>query len=219
MTLRGRLTTLGPRDRRALRTGAWLLGPLLFASLVLRPYATSTLASYSMLDDERGLLEREARAVKELPRDIATLQATAAALTAAAPRLFNGADPVTASADLARYATAAATECGLKLEQSETETRLDTSGERRSNPVAPAGPPDGSLRVSIRARGGILGIFDFLRAMEAGPKLVRVERIEIVRASADDAFDGTLTLMATLSGLGRRSVSSEGATTMVEGEP
>ena len=216
------LASLGTRDRRALRIGAWIVGLMLFINLVVRPYVTSTLAIYSSLDQERALLAREARAVMQLPADRAALRARTRRLAATAPRLFNGGDAVTASAELARYATAAATECGLKLEQTETETRLDTSGVRLvdvSSQTARTGSADGNLRVSIRARGRILSIYAFLRAMEEGPRLVRVDRIEIARAAADDAFDGTLTVMATISGLARRSVSSDSASRGEENEP
>ena len=221
MTLRDWLASLGTRDRRALRMGAWIVGLMLFVSLVGRPYVTSTLAIYSSLDQERALLDREARAMVQLPADRATLQATTGRLAAAAPRLFNGADAVTASAELARYATAAATESGLTLEQTETETRLDSGARLVDVPlqIARGGSADGNLRVSIRARGRILAIHTFLRAMEEGPKLVRVDRIEIARASTDDAFDGTLTLMATVSGLARRSVSSDSGSAGEEKSP
>lgn len=222
MRQRDWFASLGTRDRRALRMGAWAVGLLLFGSLVVRPYVTSTFAGYSALDQERALLDREVRVVMESPRDRAALHAATARLADVAPRLFNGANAVTASAELARYASAGATASGLKLEQAETETRLDTAGASLTDSalqMTRGGSPDGNLRVSIRARGHILGIYAFLRAMEEGPKLVRVERIEIARASADDASDGTLTLLATVSGLARRSVLSDSAAESAEREP
>jgi hypothetical protein len=55
--------------------------------------------------------------------------------------------------------------------------------------------------------------------MEDGPKLVRVERIDIVRTATDDTFDGTLTLTATVAGLARRDVAGGAAASTAEDQP
>lgn len=218
MMLTTRLATLRPRDRRALRLGAWLLLPLAIGSFIVRPYAGALMTSRATLDNERDLLARETGAVSDLPRDRATLRSTTALLADAAPRLFDGGDAVTASAELARYVSECATRSGLRLEQAETQTRID-SAAGRVTPAASAAheavSAAGELRVTVRARGDVLGVYAFLRAMEEGPKLVRVDRIGIARVSSDDELDGTLTLTATISGLARYGVLS-GATVMAE---
>jgi len=219
MTLRDRLLTLRPRDRRAVRAGAWILVPLVIAIAVIRPYISALAATRTALEEEKDLLARETRAVLALPSDSEALRTTGLLVLAAAPRLFGGNDPVTAAAELARYVGATATACGLHLEQAETQTRAD-SVSQTSQASAPArAGGDSNLRVTIRARGGVLAIYAFLRAMEDGPKLVRVERIDIVRTATDDTFDGTLTLTATVAGLARRDVAGGAAATMAEDQP
>jgi len=195
VTLRDLLLALRPRDRRALRAGAWTLAPLLIAIFVVRPYVGALETSRAAVASEADLLAREKRAVLDMPRDSMALRETGLLVLAAAPRLFGGSDAVTAAAELERYVSASATACGLHLEQTETPIRADTVSR------------DDNLRVTIRARGSVLAIDAFLRAMEEGSKLVRVERIDVVRSTTDDTFDGTMTLTATVAGLARRSVA------------
>lgn len=206
MTLRARLSRLQPRDRRALRGGAWILLLSLAMMLVVKPYASALMASRAMLQTDRELLARESRAVAELPRDRQTLHASNQALISLESSLFGGTDPVTASAELARYVSTRATQSGLRLEQTETNTPIDTATVTGKGSARSAGDVD-ALRVAIRARGGILAVFAFLRAMESGPRLVRIERIDIVRGSTDDSFDGTLTFTATVAGLALRKAT------------
>lgn len=215
MTLRARLSRLQSRDRRALRVGAWILLLALTIMFVIKPYVSLLMASRAMLETDRDLLSRESRAVTELPSDRLALHATDEALRAVESNLFGGTDPVTASAELARYVSTRATQSGLHLEQTETNTPIDSTTITGSS-ARSAGQVD-PLRVAIRARGGILAVFAFLRAMESGPRLVRVERIDIVRGSTDESFDGTLTFTATVAGLALRKASDTSA--MAEDQP
>ena len=216
MTLRARLSRLQPRDRRALRGGAWILLLSLSVMLVIKPYASVLLANRAMLQTDRDLLARESRAVAELPGDRQALHASNQALLSIESSLFGGSDPVTASAELARYVSTRATQSGLRLEQTETNTPIDSATITGNGSARSAGDVD-ALRVAIRARGGILSVFAFLRAMESGPRLVRIERIDIVRGSTDESFDGTLTFTATVAGLALRKASDTAAA--AEDEP
>jgi len=191
MTLLGGAIPLTPRDRRALYRGAWLVVPLLLAALVVRPYVRTRVDTRAALMNERMLLAKESGAVIDLPRDRATLDSLAALLAGVSTRLFGGSDAVTASAELARYVSIAASECGLRLEQVETDT--DSSGS-------------GALRVLMRARGDVVAIHAFFRAMERGSKLVGIQRVEIARGSELDAFDGVLTLTAVVTGHARSAI-------------
>lgn len=206
MTLRERLSRLQPRDRRALRGGAWILLLSLAVMFVIKPYASALMASRAMLQSDRELLARESRAVAELSRDREALHASGEALRSVESNLFGGTDPVTASAELARYVSTRATQSGLRLEQTETNTPLDSASTSGTGAARSDGDVD-ALRVAIRARGGILAVFTFLRAMESGPRLVRIERIDIVRGSTDESFDGTLTFTATVTGLALRKAT------------
>ena len=211
MTPRLRLPALGPRDERALRVGAWILAPALLFVLVVRPLTDALVDSHAALATERSLLGRELSLVAEAPRDRQLLRAAERALSAAAPRLFGGAEAVSASAELARYVAGQATRSGLAVEQTETETVLDSG-------ASAAVPDDGSigavagtrpLRVSIRAHGEVEAVTAFLHAVENGPRLVRVEQLAI--SVADTTTDSSLSLTATLSGLARRDFSRTAA--------
>lgn len=214
MSLRARFSNLQPRDRRAVRLGAWILLPSLAMAFVIKPYASALLANRAMLRSDRDLLARESLAVTELPSDIKLLNERSRTLRSIEPRLFVGSDAITASAELARYVSARATQSGLRLEQTETDAHIDSTGSLRSASARPSGYErgDDQLRVTIRARGGILAVYTFLRAMETGPRLVGVERIDITRSSTDDVFDGTLTLTATVAGIALRKATDAGVT-------
>ncbi|HKG92323.1 MAG TPA: hypothetical protein VKA84_10545 [Gemmatimonadaceae bacterium] len=180
-----RRPALSPRDRRALRLGAWMAAPVLVASLVVRPYLGALGAARAELAAQRTLLARELGALHDAPRDARLVREGQMALAAAAERLFDGGDAVAASGELAGYVSGQAEEAGVEIEESETRSAGD------STPT-----------VDIRARGDVLALADFLHALEAGPKLARAERISIVREPprGGDAGDGTLTLTATITG-------------------
>jgi len=205
VNLRARFSSLRPRDRRALRLSLWMLLPTLAIAFVIKPYASLLLASRATLQRDRELLLRESRAVHDLPGDLEVLRSKRQALHTIEPQLFGGSDAITASAELARYVSARAAQNGLRLEQTETETDIDSAAARDFPTAKSAGHTDDELRVTIRARGGILGVYAFLHDMEAGQRLVRVARVDIVRGSTDDTFDGTVTFTATVAGIAVRS--------------
>jgi Type II secretion system (T2SS), protein M subtype b len=211
MISRNRLPALGARDARALRIGGWVLLPALLGVLVIRPLAGAWVGRAGALEQERALLARERRLVSEAPRDQQLLRAEQRALGASARRLFGGGDPVSASAELARYLARAARAGGLALEQAETETALDASpavGLPDGELAAGTAGIDLPLRVSVRARGGVEEIVAFLRSLENGERLVRVERISIT-APDESASDDLLLLSATISGFARGGLATE----------
>lgn len=201
MTPRLRMPAIGQRDQRALRVGAWILGPALLFVLVVRPSVSAVVESRDALASERALLGRELSLVAEAPRDRQLLRSAQRAVSAAGPRLFGGAEPVSASAELARYVARQATESGLALEQTETETVLDSSAAAVSPNGGASGGGARPLRVSIRAHGEVEAVAAFLQAIEDGPRLVRVEQLII--SVADTTTDSSLSVSATLSGLAR----------------
>ena len=181
---------LSPRDRRALRLGAWAAAPVLVLSLVVRPYLGALRTARADVEAQRTLLARELGALRDAPRGARLVGEGRQALAAASARLFDGGDAVAASAELAGYVGDQAEETGVEMEESETRSAGD---------AAPA--------VDIRARGDVLAITDFLRALEAGPKLARAERVTIARepSRGADAGDGTLILTATITGRSLRA--------------
>ena len=207
MMPRPRLPALGSRDRRALRLGGWIMLPLLLATLVIRPGVSALVDRRAAVERDRALLGRELRLVAESPRDRQLLRSAERALGTAGPRLFAGSEPVSASAELARYVGRQAKSSGLTIEPTETETVLDAAPASAVGGGSPAAVErDGRaqpLRVSIRARGDVVAITALLSALEHGAKLVRVEQLAIV-AGDSTSDDGSLSLTATLSGFARR---------------
>lgn len=184
------LPTLAARDRRALRIGAWLLAPVLMLLLVVQPYRRAMGDARDVLAAERASLARELAALRDAPRDARLVAQGARALAGEGARLFDGADAVAASAELAGWVADLAAEQGLELEDSETRATTDSAT------VA---------AVEIRGGGDVLAIVGFLRALEEGDRLARVERLTIGPPPGADEGDGTLVLTATVTSLARRA--------------
>ena len=201
MIARLQLPALAPRDRRAVLAGAWVLLPVLIAMLVVRPWAIAAYDGRASTTRERELLLRERTLLAETPGDAARLRLASRALADDAPRLFAGAEAVTASAELARYVTTQAMASGLAVRQADTQTML--AEDARTEPTARADSSADVLRVAIRASGAVGAVVRFLRLMEEGPRIVRVERIGVSRGLAGTSEAGTLVLTATITGLAR----------------
>ena len=184
------LHRLGARDRRALRVGAWLVAPVLALLLVVQPYRRALRDARDLLATERASLARELAALRDAPRDARLVAQGAQALAEEGARLFDGADAVAASAELAGWVADLAAEQGLELEDSETRATEDSAA------VA---------AVEIRAGGDVLAIVGFLRALEEGDHLARVARLSIGPPPGADEGDGTLVLTATVTSLARRA--------------
>jgi hypothetical protein len=214
MRTRPSLAALSPRDRRAVRLGAWILLPALLAGLVIRPWAAALIEGRAVNERQRTLLAHELRLLVDTSRDRRELAIARRALDESAPRLFSGAEAVTASAELARYLAQLASRSALRVEQTETvlEDTVRTAARSVDSPsnvdTDTSGQP---LRVVVRAHGNARAIVAFLYALEQGPKLVRVERLAISHGIAGAEADaGVLTFTATVSGLARSRFDTSG---------
>ena len=179
-----RWPTVGARDRRALRLGAWLVVPALFVALAVRPYQRARRALTEDLTEQRALLARELGALRDAPRDAGVARLARRSLSEEQLRLFAAADVVAASAQLASYVAERAAESGVDIEESETSAPLD------STTVA---------AVDISATGRVLAIVEFLRALEGGPKLARVDRMTMAPAPGAYGGGGTVTLRMSVT--------------------
>lgn len=214
MTWQASFQSLGPRDRRALRIGAWTVVPLLAITMVIRPWTASFIARREALDRARGVLMREQRALDGASRDRQRLAALHIALDESFNQLFAATDAATASAELARYVGSRAIATGVTLERTETETALDdslsTGRAEHGARTAVADSTQPVLRVAIRGRGDTRAIIALLRAVETGPRLIRVERIGITRESVDgESVNGRLSFTATFVGLARNETPAD----------
>ncbi|HEY9226747.1 MAG TPA: GspMb/PilO family protein, partial [Gemmatimonadaceae bacterium] len=105
------------------------------------------------------------------------------------PRLFEGKDDVMASAELASYLGEVATSSRVWLQDASTRPAVAIAEGVRS------------LRVDIRGESDLRGALRFLRALERGEKLVRIERLDISRtARGEEEEIETLSITATISG-------------------
>jgi hypothetical protein len=177
------------RDRRALTWGACILGPVLLFQFVVRPYVAAVRDGEQRLIDARQLLTREMAALADTARFAAIVSSAEQSILRAAPRLFEGPDDVTATSALAYYVSDEARRARVALKQVEPRATEEIAGGLLS------------LMTTVRAEGDLEGILDLLRALERGPKLVRVEALSIegaARVPVAIGGDGAETLSVTL---------------------
>jgi hypothetical protein len=180
------LNAMSARDRRALIIGGALVVPALLFAGVIRPWLLAEAALRANTSAQRDLLERERDllAAGDLTGQIRAAQLT---LATASRRLYTAPEPVSATAALARDVRRALEDAGLETQRLEArESDVGGDGLRQ-------------LTVEINAEGDLEGVLTALSSLEAGPKLIRVRRLAIDRASAASATP-MLGLSATVSG-------------------
>jgi hypothetical protein len=108
----------------------------------------------------------------------------------AVPRMFAGRDDAIASSQLASYLGGVARRSRVLMQDANTRPAMMSDEGIRT------------LRVEIRAESDIQGIVTFLQNLEAGQKLVRVDRLEVSRVPGLEDKHGyeTLNIAATVSG-------------------
>lgn len=199
---------MSAKDRRAVLIGVLVLAPALAYIWGVRPYFAALGEARDELITERSALAREQAAVITTQRNPAFTHAADSAMRSMQPRLFEGKDDVMASAELAAYVGDMARGSRVWLEDAGTRPAVSTpSGVRM-------------LRVEVRAESDLRGILTFLTALEHGGRLVRVDRLDISRASrAKDEDTETLAMTATISGFAISSDSATGHAVVLGGRP
>lgn len=142
------------------------------------------------LEIERGALARERSAVAAAHRNPEMQHLADSAMRTTTPRLFVGRDDVMASAELASYLGDVAHTHHVWLQDASTRPSTTADGGVRT------------LHVEIRAESDLRGILEFLRSLESGDKLLRVDRLDISRqpSRSDESGAETLALSATITG-------------------
>ncbi len=187
------------RDRRALIVGLAIVGPILLFQGAIAPYARALGQVREQIEVERNLLRRERAMIAEAPRYPELVEQAVSLLQARRDRLFSGPEPLSAAAALVNYVGQAAREHRVLVQQSETED------------ADPAGPGIVTLQISVRGVSDLEGLLGFLKALEQGPKLVRVQEISIeqpqrlIRPRRDEE---TLAFRAVLTGYGLSRVEA-----------
>jgi hypothetical protein len=180
---------LSARERRTVIVGGLVAGAGLLYVWGVRPYRAALGDAREALSTETLALARERAAVASARENPRLMQMTDSAMRAARPRLFEGKDDVMASAELASYLGDVARRSRVWLQDAATRP-------------AAAGP-DGTraLRVEIRAESDLMGTLLFLQALERGEKLVRVDRLDLVRSQRlGDPDAEAIAITATISG-------------------
>lgn len=181
---------LGDRDRRALHLGAWILLPALFFVYGVKPYFAALETARDALAAERLALGRERAAVQAAVDNPGMQQLADSMVRVMSPRLFAGRDDVIATAELVSHLGDVAREHDVWLQNATT----------RPSEVGEAGVR--TLHVAVRAESDLQGVLRFLRALESGEKLIRVERLDI--SVTPNIFSETgiepVTISATITG-------------------
>lgn len=181
---------MAAKDRRAIMLGALLVLPALLFIYGVRPYRAALEQTRDELEIARLALSREKAAVTTTRANPDAQRSADSALTMAASRLFEGRDDAIASAQLAAYLGSIARRSRVLMQDANTRPSVTS--------------PEGirTLRVEVRAETDIQGITTFLQNLEAGQKLVRVDRLEISRVPGLEDKNGfeTLSIAATVSG-------------------
>ena len=186
---------LSPRDRRALTIGAALGIPVLLFSLVLRPAFTSYSETRERTRVQRALLANDLAQARQVRGYPALLKGAEVSLRREAPRLFR---------DQAGGGPAAAFEEYVADRAEQSRVRLEQSQGREEDAAAEGVQ---GLDVEVQGTGDLAAILGFIRTLDTGPKLVRVERLAIEgRAGGMDASGSTpLSFSATLRGFSLRA--------------
>lgn len=157
--------SLAPRDRRALRLGLALVGPMAVWVLGVRPYRAALTEVRDRLAAEHSLLARE-RALLASGRTLEdAVRRAGERLSVAGERLLRSDDPTLAEAELTRRLEGAAAMSRVLLE----EVRSVATGGG-VDPAAALTP----VRLSLRGESDLEGLLAFLWELERGPPLVRV---------------------------------------------
>lgn len=183
-------STMSPKDRRAIILGAVIVLPALFFIWGVRPYRAAMAETRDELETARLALSREKAAVSATAAAPGSQRLADSALAIITPRLFEGRDDAIASAQMAAYLGSVARRSRVLMQDANTRPSTSSADGIRT------------LRVEVRAESDVQGVATFLQNLEAGQKLVRVDRLEISRVPGLEDKNGfeTLSIAATISG-------------------
>jgi hypothetical protein len=185
-------TRLGARDRRAVILGVLTLLPALGFALVVQPYRRARAELRDRVAEQRGLLARELALVVAAHRLPGELKDAARALANLRPRFLPGRDPLSATAGLVSAVGDEARRHNVLLE----------SIESRAAESAGAGLV--AVRVEVRGRSDLEGVLGWIRSLETGARLLRIDGLTVGRTDAGAEVDSldteTLLVAAVIRG-------------------
>lgn len=159
--------TLSRRDRRAVMVGALLLVPALAWRLVLQPYVRARSDLSARVSEQRALLARELAVVGAARRMTSDLRRAQRQFATRQARLLPGREPLAATGTLVTL---------VGDEARRSAVLLNAVASRQPEPAA------GGLvgvRIEMRGRSDLQGLLEWLGALEAGARLLRVDALTV----------------------------------------
>jgi len=185
-------TRLGARDRRAVTFGALVLVPAVAFTLVVQPYRRARAELRDRVMEQQGLLARELALVAAADRLPSDLKDAARSLAGLRPRCLPGRDPLAATAALVSIVGDEARRHSVLLESIE------------SRAAESAGGGVAAVRIEVRGRSDLEGLLGWLRSLETGGRLLRIDGLTVGRSDAGSEVDSldteTLLLAAVIRG-------------------
>jgi hypothetical protein len=166
------LHRLAARDRRALLWAAGGVFLFLFWTLAASPYLHALIDARDRLTAAHDHLQREQQVIAEAREYPVQWDTGSARLLRIAPRLLSGPSDGAASAALAGHVQRAAELSRVLVSQVEPLPSRD------------AGNGVTAIELRLQGEGDLEGLLDLLLALESGPKLVRIQQIQLQRSSA-----------------------------------
>jgi hypothetical protein len=154
-------------ERRTIAVALVVVVPALLWVWAARPLLAALGDARSDLVTERAALARERALVDAAPRGAVVRRALDSLVLGTADRLLDANDDAIAGAELSTYVAGVARAHHVLL----------TAAETRGTTTSRAGVR--SVAVSIRGESDFQGIVDFLRALERGDKLLRVDALAL----------------------------------------
>lgn len=178
---------LKERERKVLLWGALIAIPALLYTYGVKPMRTSFADKKEQLEFERDALARERAAIAAAKRNPQLQHVADSLMQTTSQRLFSSSDDVMASAELGSYIGEVAGKHHFLLTTATTGAVPKTKSIVRT------------LSEDIRGESDLQGVLEFLQALEQGPKLVRVSRIDISRPTRDADDIETVLFAATVT--------------------
>lgn len=174
-------------ERRTFKFLAIIALPVLFYVFAVKPVWISLSDKKAQLELERTTLVRERAAIDAAKRSPQLQHIADSLMQITSQRLFSGADDVMASAELGSYVGEVAGKNHFLMTTATTGAVAKTKSTVRT------------LSEDIRGESDLQGILEFLQALEHGPKLVRVSRIDLSRPTRDADDIETVLFAATIT--------------------
>ena len=178
---------LKERERKVLVWGAVIAVPILLFTFGVKPLWASLTDKQEQLELERTTLVRERAAIAAAKRNPELQHVADSLMQITSQRLFSGADDVMASAELGSYIGEIAGKNHVLMTSRTTAAVPKTKSTVRT------------LNQDIRGESDLQGILEFLQALEHGPKLVRISRVDMSRPTRDADDIETVLFAATIT--------------------